>query len=260
MWRTLFSNRLVVGGILFCLLSVTGSLFYSWHVERGLREEEVRTKQFLQQLETSTEEVRTQQTAEPASLEKAGQADVSFLAADLAQTDEETVETLGNEDAALVAEDTVLFPAEPLETDAVPVSPYGVSPYGFGPYPEVPPDFPEQDIWDEISTSSMGPEHELIARVQIKLWTQGIYARGAVFESGYGLIYPILPDVVYIEWDEYMDENGQVHRYVSGQLSSTETADRYEAEIDKGIFSPTLTIYEFPDGGIDPYDFLGLPR
>ncbi len=260
MWRTLFSNRLVFVGILFCLLSIAGSLFYSWHVERGLREDEARTKQFLQQLETPAEEVRAQQVAGPAGPEKAGQADVPFPAGDLAQTADETAETLVSEDAALVDADAALFSEGTPGTDASPVSPYGVSPYGFGPYPEVPPDFPEQDVWDEISTSSMGPEHELIARVQIKLWTQGIWAGGAVFKSGYGLIYPILPDVVYISWDEYVDENGTVHRYVSRQLTHPETADRYEADIDKGIFAPTLTVYEFPDGGIDPYEFLGLPR
>ena len=259
MWKTLFSSRLVVGGILFCLLSVAGSLFYSWHVEHGLREEEARIKQFLQQLETP-EEVRTQQAAEPGGLEKAGQADVPLPAADWAQTDAEPAETLETEDAAVVDADTARVSEETSEADAAPVAPYGVSPYGFGPYPEVPPNFPEQDIWDEISTNSMAPEHELIARVQIKLWTQGIWAGGAVFDGDYGLIYPILPDVVYIAWDEYVDENGQVHRYVSDQLSAPETADRYEAEIDKGIFSPTLTVYEFPDGGIDPYEFLGLPR
>ena len=259
MWKILFSNRFVVGGILFCLLSVAGSLFYSWQVERGLREEEARTKQFLQQLETP-EEVRTQQAAESTGLEKAGQADVLLPAAGWAQTDAEPAETLGTEDAAVVDADTARVSDETSETDTAPVAPYGVSPYGFGPYPEVPPNFPEQDIWDEISTNSMAPEHELIARVQIKLWTQGIWAGGAVFDSDYGLIYPILPDVVYIAWDEYVDENGQVHRYVSDQLSAPETADRYEAEIDKGIFSPNLTIYEFPNGGIDPYEFLGLPR
>ena len=259
MWKTLFSSRLVVGGILFCLLSVAGSLFYSWQVERGLREEEARTKQFLQQLETP-EEVRTQQAAESTGLEKAGQADVPLPAADGAQTDAEPAETLETEDAAVVDADTARVSDETSEADAAPVAPYGVSPYGFGAFPAPPPDYPDQGVWDEGRLRTMGPGHELLSRVRIKLWTQGIRTGGAVFDSDYGLIYPILPDVVYIAWDEYVDENGQVHRYVSDQLSAPETADRYEAEIDKGIFSPTLTVYEFPDGGIDPYEFLGLPR
>ena len=259
MWRTLFSSRLVVGGILFFLLSVTGSLFYSCQVERGLREDEARTKQFLQQLETP-EEVRMQQAAEPAGLEKVGQADVPFPAADGAQTGTEPAKTLGTEDAAIVDADTARVSGETSETDAAPVSPYGVSPYGFGAFPAPPLDYPEQGVWDEIRMRTMQPEHELLSRVRIKLWTQGIRTGGAVFDSDYGLIYPILPDVVYIEWDEYVDENGEVHPYVSRQLTAPETADRYEADIGKGIFSPTLTIYEFPDGGIDPYEFLGLPR
>ena len=46
--------------------------------------------------------------------------------------------------------------------------------------------------------------------------------------------------------------------YVQRVLTSPTTDDNYD--LYKGIFPPHLTVYEFPDGGIDPYDFLGLPR
>ena len=140
-------------------------------------------------------------------------------------------------------------------SEEAPAEDVPVSPYGFGPYPEVPIDFPEQDIWDEISTSSMSPDHELIARVQIKLWTQGTHALGAVFDSKYQLIYPILDDVVYYS-EEYTAHGGVTRRV----LTSPATDDAHIEDLRKGIFAPHLTVYEFPDGGIDPYEFLDLPR
>ena len=43
-----------------------------------------------------------------------------------------------------------------------------VSPHGFGPYPEIPSDYPRQDLWDY--PDFVTAEHELLLRVQIKLW------------------------------------------------------------------------------------------
>lgn len=178
MFRELLSNKVVLAGILFCFLMVSGSLLYSWHVNRGIQEEDDRS--------------------------------------------------------------------------------HGISPYGFGPYPKVPPDFPEQDIWDDISTRSMSPNHELIARVQIKLWNQGIHALGAVFNSRYRLIYPIIDNVVYIKWADAVGADGKP--YVQRWLTSPDVEDRYFDEILTGTLPPHVTVHEFPDGGIDPYEFLELPK
>ena len=46
--------------------------------------------------------------------------------------------------------------------------------------------------------------------------------------------------------------------YVVDMLGTPKTINTYEEDIYRGIFPPHLTIYEYPDGGIDPYTFLGL--
>lgn len=101
----------------------------------------------------------------------------------------------------------------------------------------------------------MQPDHELLSRVRIKLWNQGTHTVGATYDSEYGLIYPILDNVVYYK-EEY-GPNGSVTRRV---LTSPTTDDTYGTDLLEGIIAPHLTVYEFPDGGIDPYEFLGLPR
>ena len=102
----------------------------------------------------------------------------------------------------------------------------------------------------------MLPGHELLSRVQIKLWNQGIRTFGAKFENG--LVYPAFDDVVWIEWADSVAADGKM--YVVRQFGSPSVINQYGDDIYEGIFPPHLTVYEFPDGGIDPYKFLGLPR
>ena len=51
-----------------------------------------------------------------------------------------------------------------------------VSTYGFGPYPNIPVDFPFPVEWEFPGSNA---EHELMARVAIKLWTQGYRNHGS---------------------------------------------------------------------------------
>ena len=168
---------------------------------------------------------------------------------------ETEVEQLAETDFVDVDEELLIEETHETATDH---ASSGISPYGFGPYPKVPHDFPEQDIWDDISTRSMSPDHELIARVQIKLWNQGIHTLGAVFDGKYRLIYPIIDNVVYIRWADSVGAHGKP--YVQRWLTTPDVEDRYFDEILTGILPPHLTVYEFPDGGIDPYEFLELPK
>ena len=256
MFRDFLSSRaLHVGFVLFVLI-VGGTQLYSWHVRRGIKADEARTQRILRGL-TAREGMRAAPAAAaPTDTEALEPLDVSPTSDDISQGvsvvmegDNATrVDTAGALDLSLFEMD------ETTDVDA----PYGVSPFGFGPYPKVPPDFPEQDIWDDVSTSSMSPDHELIARVQLELWNRGVYAPGAVFNSKYRLIYPILDDVVYVEWADSMGADGEP--YISRWLTSPAVDDGYFEDILKNTLPPQLTVYEFPDGGIDPYKFLNLPR
>ena len=63
--------------------------------------------------------------------------------------------------------------------------PQRVSPFGFGPYPKVPSDFPRDPIWVAVDMYEKINQHgrgmmkaiELMDRVVIKLWNQGMEQR-----------------------------------------------------------------------------------
>ena len=157
---------------------------------------------------------------------------------------------------------------------------FNLSPFGFGQYPNVPADFPfrEQVLeWDEVT-----PEHELLARVRIKLWKQGTQTTGAMFDSN-GLVYPTIHGVIYVTWTTVEDNDPEFagRRYPSQIMGDPDTSKKWESlylidrmlertditpdEIDESgtkvyVYPNGTKVYEYPDGGIDPYEFLGLTK
>jgi hypothetical protein len=138
-----------------------------------------------------------------------------------------------------------------------------VSPNGFGPYPEIPeemgiPKDKENIFWENMSKS---PPHELLVRVRVKLYQQGIQAEGATYERN-GLIYPIIKGVRYVEWDTRKNPDGSVERYVGSSTGHPDDSfrDIKEGSISESDIPSHLKIYTYPDGGIDPYDFLNLSK
>lgn len=136
-----------------------------------------------------------------------------------------------------------------------------VSPFGFGPYPSLPPGWkgtPEQ-TWGRCVT----PDQELLKRVRIKLLSQGADVRGGTTLDG--KIYPIIKGVRYVDWE--MD-NGV--RYISGSMGLPEDGDRLRAikraKVERGEedilteadIPSDIKLVDFDDGGLDPYEFLGL--
>lgn len=143
-------------------------------------------------------------------------------------------------------------------------------PFGFGPYPAVPEDYPNRkavQAWVSVTA-----EHELLDRVRIKLWKQGIKTEGAMFDSN-GLIYPNIPGVVYVKW-YYVTEGPREYvgrRYAEQLFGNTEAMEKWESlyltergyertDIDYTPEAFGIKVYEYPDGGIAPYNFLDLPR
>ena len=252
MFRDILSSRAIVIGVVFFVVVVGSSLLYSWHVRRTTDAEFASSDAVLEQRENSNETCPAADTV-----------DTSTVDFEQEETLLETKDTQHINKAAEVFTEDDIFVANDMlntfieETDATEGAPYGVSPFGFGPFPEIPPDYPDQDIWNDTHTSTgMEPYSELVIRTRIALWNQGVRTVGAIRDNTYNLIYPIIDDVVYIKWADNLGPDGEP--YVQRVLTSPTTDDSYD--LHKGIFPPHLTIYEFPDGGIDPYDFLGLPR
>ena len=137
------------------------------------------------------------------------------------------------------------------------VTPPRESLYGLGPYPEIPHDYPEQDVWDNIEKlyydgyESIG--HELIERVLIKLWNQGTKVTAATYNEQDGVI-PHYDDTVYVEWQT--DDEG--NRYLS-KFSCHGDLGQYEESVENGTQPRWVKVVPLEGAGIDPYSFLDLP-
>ena len=158
----------------------------------------------------------------------------------------------------LTSEDEALLLEHFCET----LPPKRESPYGLGPYPDIPPDFPKQDIFDKLEryaeTGHANISHELMYRVVIKLWNQGKKADSAIRSGSNGRVYPLYNDTVYVKWSELEHEDGSIETYMGSYLSRTSLAD-YEESVANGTQPSWLKVIRYEDGGIDPYSFLDLP-
>ena len=252
----LFRSRWVVGALILALLIVTGSYFGGqwWYSRDDFHHE----------------------STEVEDKKRSSKADTSAPAVD-APTPEVDAATPADEPLAPVDES----PA-PVDESSVPVdsSPQmaeadgeldskdsaKVSPFGFGPYPEVP------EGYGPVTWPRSSPGHELMVRVQVKLWKQGINVVGLRRDGRTGLIYPNIPGVVYIEWAENPQPDGSVLRYAARCSGPPETvqAIRNQAHNNKGLPFPSLItesdipagiqVISLPEGGIDPYEFLELKK
>ena len=250
MLRDILSRKLVIAGLTCCVLLVAGTLLYRWHVVIGIRKDEARTQQFLQQLESSDRLSAPQQQPETTT-DAPEEHETAPVATDtVSETVFDVTERLPTEKAARV--DTAKAPeatGADEETTDVPVSPYG-----FGPYPELPAGWPADQIWPRISA-----EHELMMRVEIKLAHQGIDVMGSIMENG--LVYPMISDTVYAEWDK----NAR-RQYIRNLAGDPDACERIRAiEDERGIrftaadIPSDIKVLSFQEDGIDPYEFLDLP-
>lgn len=127
-----------------------------------------------------------------------------------------------------------------------------VSKFGLGPFPERPSDY------DKKSTSGgfLNIEHELMGRVRVKLWTQGIRDIKGMCYAGNGRIYLNRPDTVYIDFKEVEESDG-ISRSID--IYGNPISDEDFAEIRQGKTPQGLIVLDITDG-IEPYSFLGLNK
>lgn len=247
MLRDIFSNKGVLIGIFFCILMVAGSLFYSWHVERGIREDAARIRRFLQRIETNKATRMPQQTGAETGVDTPGQtAETAVEPGDLSSTDTVVPTRLAIDTEGPVDTAAALIPEE---TGDVPVSPYG-----FGPYPELPEEwagaFPPNSV-----------KHELMVRVAVKLREQGVNVEGTSMEEG--RVYPHIRGIYYVKWAE-TDEgvryiaNGTGHPYDGNRLHAIRVEK--EEPLTEADIPADIKLVSYEEGGIDPYEFLGLHR
>ena len=264
MFRGILSSRGLIVGMVFFVVSVGGSLLYSWHVRRNSAAETARTNQFLQQLKDKRETRTTQGVRFPADTETLEPTETS-METDYTQMRSEETDVLPREESdAIDLTDAFLpedFVSEGEAFDDVPVSPFG-----FGPYPEVPEDFPAnlspswtwpEDKRQEYADAGRLMNFELMHRVLIKLWNQGDRDFIGVKRSEQnGKVYPIYQNVMYVRtWVER--QNGAVRLPASFFGSSEENI--HVLDIMKQERVPNgITFLDADMEGYDPYEFLNL--
>ncbi len=245
MFRDILSNRLFLTSIVFFVVIVSCSLIYSWRVHKSSEEAVELTRQQVQRLEEPTApdpEVASVDSSpvvsEPAEMPPREAGAMSPAAATVAHL-MDLVESVSADDPVPLAES-----AEEV----------GVSPFGFGPYPELPEGWPADEIWPCSS-----PDHELMARVFVKLAHQGITTIGGTM--GNGLVYPTYPGAVYITWA--YREDGVL--YIESLSGDDEPFDRIRAieeargdDFSKSDIPSDIKVLSYEEDGIDPYTFLNL--
>lgn len=262
MFHDLLSSRWFQGGFAFFVLCVGGSLLYSWHVHRTTEAEFGKRPQPVVSIENRSPSTNT--------------APIDFQTEDVVNTPDENTDTLmsdmtealENETETLDLTEAFLpddFVSEEEAPDDVPVSPYG-----YGPYPKVPNGYPEHlpPVWTwseekrQFYDSSRLEDFELMARVLIKLWNQGDRNFTAVIrDDSNGKVYPLYKDVIYATWADLRDENGNIiGKYPRNQLSSNQTQRVSLIDFMEGRIPPNIRFTDRETNGINPYDFLDLPR
>ena len=237
MLKELFSNRLFIGALAFFIFCVVGGTLYISHVE----------KQGLEELTTDEDSVKqlTEKQQQPTA--KAPVGDTSqgghWHGDEWHETPhaEQQTEAPPRQQVPIVSNETLHVE----NTEDTPVSPHG-----FGPYPEVPDDYPVKPFsWDYYKNDP--PIFELMARVRIKLWKQGIHAEGITRNNG--LLYPTIRGTVYVKrWHS----NGA--SFLDLQGHPADNLARIEEILENGDTPTGVTILDFDEAGIDPYIFLNL--
>ena len=253
MFRYILTNKLFIGGIVFLIVFSVACVFWYRYDTAPYRQEAAKTAKIARQWD-NTQKVNTNNMTED---ETNTPAKSNTQSAEKLITETQT-EIVEKNFVLSDTEDNVLA-STPAENPEV-----LVSPYGFGPYPPLPPGWrgtPEK-TWDNLSAN-----HELIARVQIKLISQGVDVRGGVMK--YGKVYPIVKGIRYVRWETEYTPMGE-YRYIIGSTGHPDDGDRLraikEAKFNRGEdddlteadipLDIKLVLYE--KGGVDPYEFLGL--
>ncbi len=117
-----------------------------------------------------------------------------------------------------------------------------VSPFGFGPYPEVPEGMldsigqPYKPVWKSANWPNRGlPERaELMSRVAIKSWKEGLQRDWIGIGGAYGKFYFNYPNTVYVWYGEKENDDGSITRYITRAKGMSLSLE----QMRKGIVPP----------------------
>lgn len=251
--KTLFDfvrEPIIIGSFVLALLIVIGAHVGS-HYYYG--DVEVIDLPAPLALAPSSPSVQTSSELDFGELSEQGGSSSTQLESDLTPSEEEGI-SIEEFLAELTEEEKQAFAGE--------VTPPRESPYGLGPYPEIPPDFPRQNVWDSLEKSYCAGRdvlgHELISRVLIKYWNQGKKTASGILSGDTGRVIPLWKDTVYVRWSELELEDGTTERYLGSYLCHGSLGS-YEESVENGTQPSWIKVVLEEEAGVDPYSFLGLP-
>ena len=231
------STKMLIAGLIFFVLTVGGSLYYYQHEVRLAYQQLAETEAFLQHLNelNAAGSTRITEAQTPSSIE--GTFEVpSSIEGTFEDTDTETAE-----------EDAVDVLDIPLSGETLQLEPVSA---------EAP-----------LSSSDFIPQtkEELKTLVEQKLREEGIPVVSSFMENG--LVYPLIRNVVYVEWDQSVEPGGRVIKHLSLTRGLSDDVDLLNAihRERRKYFSERdiphhIRLIPYGEGGIDPYQFLGLDR
>lgn len=245
------SNKWILGGIALLIIIAGGCYLWYQHSPADERKAASDAQKLLRQSE----------------IEKSEKSKVAEQAADApAESDKPAAEKPTTDTTPLTDKTEMSQTETPAQNAAAGDVP--VSPFGFGPYPEIPPDFPFQDIFDRTPyQSKTNPNYELMHRVWVELWKRGEKVEGTQTSNRTGLFYPAIPGTIYVEWVPRWKIAGlEVGRRIRAIKRSSDDMKRLQA-IRQQVGRPLLES-DIPAGikvlemseGINPYTFLDLPQ
>lgn len=218
MVRDIFTNKWVVGSFGFLIVFDIACYSLSWY-QQELAPYEQQTAETREQLEASHNNDKDSKVE--------------------------------RELAANATDENIKLTAEKHKAETVSTADVKMSPFGFGAYPEIPQDFPEQRIFN-IPHGSV--EGELLDRVRVKLWKEGVRPDGIGHLQSTGLIYPTVRGTVYVRWGEFRGKKYITRLRCHPADSFDITKFRFENEIPSD-----LKVLDFSEG-INPYEYLDLPK
>ena len=256
MFRNILSSRLIQVGLVFFVVVVGGSLLYNWHVHRTTDAEVARTDGVRQ--DVNRDELRTAADTTDTSTVDFQQTETPLETDGSQMLDDTNVSPIDETSKVLNLSDAFL--PDDLVSEEAPTEDVPVSPFGFGNFPEIPSDFPRQDVWDYFwklydKDEQAAENYELINRVVIQLWKEGGSAPGGVLKRG--KVYPLDNNTAYITWKTAHGPNGETKRYISNLTTTPDIARRYaESHFRKGLIPSGVNVIEHSEGGYNPYDFV----
>ncbi|MDE0087513.1 MAG: hypothetical protein OXU23_17455 [Candidatus Poribacteria bacterium] len=245
MFRDIFTNKWIIGGVLLLIIITCGCYFWYQHSLTANRKAAADAQQLLRQSEIERQAKVKSSTAKHAA-EKAPADSITPTAekpkADATAT---TDTSIGGTQKAVTA-----AMQETDKTEEV-----RVSPHGFGPYPEIPEDSPFDEFhFEESDTRTM----ELLGRVEIKAWINGERFEGSSYDLGRGKVYLHYSNTLYVEYgDPVEDADGNVRIPITDVLGAGDVHLTSE-QMKNGEIPGGVRVLSLRDDGIDPYEYLEL--